>query len=313
MALSNSPRLTRRVTMSGLAATITALAAIAPGSAFATNPPVQEAEALVFDGGDILLAADGLWRSSDGGETWTEFPSASGLSVTAFAIHPDRPGRVLAALDTGGAALSEDGGTSWTRLASGLPEEPATAIAVDAKEPETFYLAVEGDGLWQSEDAGATWSLAMDRPWVEEAERDLLALASVDSPSGMGGIWIYAGTEVGLTRVPDCFCRWQDVQPGDAMDALVAGEQPAPTSPLPAGDAVLDLALAPAAPELIHAATSSGLWRSEDAGVNWARTSDAAAQALAVDPTDPNHIIAVTERGILASRDGGLSWAEPGL
>ncbi|MDV4146746.1 hypothetical protein [Shimia sp. FJ5] len=58
----------------------------------------------------------------------------------------------------------------------------------------------------------------MDRPWLDDAERDPLALASVELETGMGGIWIYAGTEVGLARVPDCFCRWQDVQPGNAMD-----------------------------------------------------------------------------------------------
>ncbi len=137
--------------------------------------------------------------------------------------------------------------------------------------------------------------------------------ASVNSPSGMGGIWVYAETEVGLTRVPDCFCRWQDVQPGNAMDALVAGEAPAPVTPLPPGEAVFDLALAPAAPEVIPAATPSGLCRSEDAGVNWIQTSSMAALALAIDPLDPDHIVAATEGGILTSHDGGLTWPEPGV
>ena len=59
----------------------------------------------------------------------------------------------------------------------------------------------------------------MDRPYEDGAERDLLTLASVNAETGMGGIWIYAGTERGLTRLPDCLCRWQEVQPGDAMAA----------------------------------------------------------------------------------------------
>ncbi|MDP2739607.1 MAG: hypothetical protein Q8O82_13135 [Pseudorhodobacter sp.] len=91
------------------------------------------------------------------------------------------------------------------------------------------------DGLWRSADAGATWAFAMDRPWIAEAEREVLALASVNLASGMGGIWIYAGTGRGLTRVPDCFCRWQDVVAGDAMDALVADNAPVPVGrePIP--------------------------------------------------------------------------------
>jgi hypothetical protein len=30
-------------------------------------------------------------------------------------------------------------------------------------------------------------------------------LASVNIPTGMGGIWLYAGTAEGLVRNPDCF------------------------------------------------------------------------------------------------------------
>jgi photosystem II stability/assembly factor-like uncharacterized protein len=276
------------------------------------DAPSGDATAMAFDGGALILATDaGLWRSGDDGAEWSALPSEPGSEVAALATHPDRPGRILAALEAGGVALSEDGGASWAQLGSGLPEAAATALAIPKQEPDTLYLAVSGDGLWQSPDAGATWSYAMDRPWLDEAERDLLALASVDSSSGMGGIWVYAGTDMGLTRVPDCFCRWQDVQPGDAMDALAAGEQPAAVMALPPGEAVLDLALAPQVPEVIHAATASGLWRSTDVGVNWTRTSDIPAQALAVDPADPDHIVAATAIGILLSRDGGLTWAAP--
>src|SRR3546814_5274387 len=102
----------------------------------------------------------------------------------------------------------------------------------------------------------------MVRPGLNYAERDLLALVSVDLATGMGGIWIYAGTPVGLIRVPDCFCRWQDVQPGNAMDALVSGDAPPSQAPLPAGEPIHALASAPSAPETVHAALPSGVWTS---------------------------------------------------
>lgn len=288
------------------------IAIAAPPGALA-QMPAGEATAMAFDDGTLLLATEqGLWLSEDGGVEWSATPTRLGTEITGLATHPNRPGRVLASLEAGGVALSVDGGTSWTTFGSGLPATSTTDLIVAAKAPDTIYLAIEGDGLWQSLDAGVTWALAMDRPWLDGAERDLVALASVDSPSGMGGIWIYAGTEAGLTRVPDCFCRWQDVQPGDAMDALVAGEAPGPVTPIPPGEAVVDLALAPQLPEVVHAATLSGLWTSKDAGVNWTRTSEGPAQALAVDPADPGHIVAATRGGILASRDGGQTWAAPG-
>lgn len=303
-------RLTRRNMFLGLA-TVFGVAATMPRVALAGSPS-QQAKALTFDGGALILSADGLWRSENGGTQWTALPSEFGSTVTALATHPGRPGRILAALEPGGVAVSNDGGATWTRAGSGLPNAPGMALTVAAHQPDTFYLSVAGDGLWQSDDAGATWAFAMDRPWLNEAEHDALALASVNSPSGMGGIWIYAGTEVGLTRVPDCFCRWQDVQPGNAMDALAAGEEPAPEKPLPPGEPVRSLALAPDTPEVIYAATSSGIWKSTDAGVSWTKVSEALTEHLAVNPTDPNHIAAATDRGILASRDGGLTWAAPG-
>lgn len=302
-------RPSRRTMLAGLAAS-SALSAAAPRVAFAAVPS-EPATALAFDGGDLLLAAAGIWRSEDGGATWSELSAGPSRSVTALATHPDRPGRILAAMEMGGVAASEDGGATWARRGAGLPEAAATALAADAHQPDALYVAVAGDGLWQSEDAGATWSFAIDRPWLDDAEHDVLALASVGSLSGMGGIWVYAGTAAGLVRVPDCFCRWQDVQAGNAMDALAAGEAPAPEKPLPSGEPVLSLALAPDVPEEILAATTSGIWKSTDAGVSWTRVSEAAARALAVDPADALHVVAASDGGILSSRDGGLTWAAP--
>jgi hypothetical protein len=149
----------------------------------------------------------------------------------------------------------------------------------------------------------------MDRPFLGGAEREILTLASVNGATGMVGIWLYAGTERGLTRVPDCFCRWQDVQRGDAMEALAAGTAPAAVSSLPAGEPLRSLALTPQVPDLLYAARSSGLWNSTDAGVNWTRTGDAVEQCLAVNPADPNHVVAATAGGIVFSRDGGATWS----
>ena len=205
-------------------------------------------------------------------------------------------------------------GQAGRRRPAVCPGGPVKALAIAAEDPEAVYAAVQGDGLWASKDAGQSWQLAMDRPFEDGAERDLLTLASVNAETGMGGIWIYAGTEAGLARVPDCFCRWQDVQPGSAMDAFVAGETPPPSRPLPGGggEAVRSLAAAPRDGSPIYAGLTSGLWKSTDAGVNWARVHGAPTRLVAVNPGDPDHVVAVTDAGILTSRDGGLTWTAPG-
>ncbi|QIK42513.1 exo-alpha-sialidase (plasmid) [Pontibrevibacter nitratireducens] len=244
--------------------------------------------------------------SPDGGRSWHDRPTPS--PVSSIATHPARPGRLLAGLARGGVAVSGDGGSSWTTRSDGLASGEVTALAVAAGTPDMIYAAIRGDGLWKSEDAGASWALAMDRPWLDAAERDPLTLASVDLDTGMGGIWIYAGTEKGLTRVPDCFCRWQDVQPGNAMDALVAGDAPPAEAPLPTGEPVLSLASALTAPSKLYAALPSGVWASQDGGVVWTHKAEGQGRAVALHPRDENHVAAILDGTLRLSRDGGATW-----
>lgn len=270
----------------------------APG---ATGP------AIAFDGDALILAKDTLSRS-DGAGGWIELSAPEAGGIISLATHPARPGRIVAGFTGGGVALSEDGGHRWEARSQGLPGAPVTAVTVAAAEPDIIYAAIHGDGLWKSEDAGRSWALAMDRPWLADAERDLTALASVDLATGMGGIWIYAGTELGLTRVPDCFCRWQEVQPGDAMDALASGK-PAPSqAPLPEGETIHGLVSADSLPTRLYAALPSGIWVSQDAGVVWSQISVTGALAVAVHPTNADHVVAITGDGLVESRDGGANW-----
>jgi photosystem II stability/assembly factor-like uncharacterized protein len=278
---------------------------VLPGAVLAAGR-AADIRTLAFDGDTLLIAGATLRSSPDGGRSWHDRPTPS--PVSSIATHPARPGRLLAGLARGGVTASDDGGTTWTARSEGLASGEVTALAVAAGNPDMIYAAIRGDGLWKTEDAGATWALAMDRPWLDAAERDPLTLASVDLETGMGGIWIYAGTEKGLTRVPDCFCRWQDVQPGNAMDALVAGDAPPAEAPLPANEPVLSLASAPSTPSILYAALPSGVWTSQDGGVVWTQTANGQGSAIAVHPSNENHVAAVLDGTLKLSRDGGATW-----
>lgn len=298
-----SARLSRRAFLGALAAGAGLIGLpfslrAAPG---ATGP------AIAFDG-DALILAEGTLSRSDGAGGWIELSAPAAGGIISLATHPARPGRIVAGHTGGGVTLSEDGGHRWEARSQGLPAVPVAAVTVAAADPDTIYAAIRADGLWKSEDAGRSWALAMDRPWLADAERDLTALASVDLATGMGGIWIYAGTELGLTRVPDCFCRWQEVQPGDAMDALASGK-PAPSqAPLPEGETINGLVSAASLPTRLYAALPSGIWVSQDAGVVWSQISVTGALAVAVHPTNADHVVAITGDGLVESRDGGANW-----
>lgn len=264
--------------------------------------------AIAFDGDALVTAIEGEIRRFAPVIGWQVLKSPG--FVTALASLPARPGEIVAGLAGGGIARSSDGGSSWQFPGKGLPGAPVTALAASAAAPDTLYAAVAGDGLWHSTDNGAVWSLAMDRPWIGDGEREIVGLASVNTASGMGGIWIYAATEAGLIRVPDCFCRWQAIVAGDAMDALIAGGPQKPEAPLPKGEAVRALASCLAESERLFAAMPSGLWTSADAGVNWSRSSELNALALASHPQNPEQLAAVTKDAVVVSRDGGTNWTK---
>ena len=293
----------RRMLSSGLTAMGAALTL--PHVSFATTQGAA-IRALGYEDRSLIAASEhALWRVSTTNQI-NELPLDQ--TVTAFASHPEASGTLFAAVEPTGLRRSRDGGRTWTDAGAGLPPARVTALTQAALEPDMLYAAVSGDGLWRSEDAGESWEFVMDRPYLNGAEQEVFTLISVGNPTGMGGIWLYAGTEAGLTRVPDCFCRWQDVTAGNAMDALVEGEALPPKTPLPVGQPVPHLALSPKAPERLYAGLESGLWASADAGVNWLLVADGKIDALAVDPADPQRLTVVRDGNLSVSRDGGLTF-----
>ncbi len=137
-------------------------------------------------------AARGVFRSTDGGRTWTKVlykdPDTGAIDLAA---DPGDPQVVYAALwqarrppweqyqpdegPGGGVYKSTDGGGTWTRLSGhGLPTGPTGRIGLTvARSAQTtrVYALIgvqqgAGSGLYRSDDGGATWQLAGGDPRI---------------------------------------------------------------------------------------------------------------------------------------------------
>ncbi|MEW9799299.1 VPS10 domain-containing protein [Alteromonas sp. CYL-A6] len=126
----------------------------------------------------------GLYKTTDGGETWTQVlkPDDEWTGVTSLVMDPRNPDRLYAAtwsrqrkieayVGTGpgaGIYTSEDGGASWTKLKTGLPEGNLGKIglAISPVKPDVLYATIETDnrkgGFYRSDNRGASWEKMSD-------------------------------------------------------------------------------------------------------------------------------------------------------
>jgi photosystem II stability/assembly factor-like uncharacterized protein len=138
---------------------------------------------LMADGKSSLLFQQnhcGMYRSADGGESWTEItaglPSDFGFPL---AVHPRKPETIFV-LPLKGAEFrcppenklrvfrSRDGGNKWETLNRGLPEGESfmsvyrEGMAMDQQEPAGIYFGTNTGKVFGSSDEGDSWGLVAD-------------------------------------------------------------------------------------------------------------------------------------------------------
>lgn len=111
-----------------------------------------------------------LHRSSDGGQTWTDFPSLLHLPSEPSWSFPPRPythhvrtilldshdpQRIFAGIELGGVMKSEDGGLTWQDRKPGSQFD-VHSLTTTLTAPSRIYEAA-GGGFAQSRDGGSTW------------------------------------------------------------------------------------------------------------------------------------------------------------
>ena len=117
-----------------------------------------------------------LYRSQDGGESWTptamDFPHEYSVPLV---MHPRNPHVLFSALakgqpgqwrkrPTGAESLlirSQDSGQSWQPVdgkSSELSKDFAETIAVDPSDPSRIYAGIRSGCLYASEDGGDSWA-----------------------------------------------------------------------------------------------------------------------------------------------------------
>ncbi|MEM6794555.1 MAG: glycosyl hydrolase [Acidobacteriota bacterium] len=123
---------------------------------------------------------DGVYRSTDGGETWTHLGLEATRQISEIVVHPSDPDVAWLAAQGNpwgpnverGVYRTDDGGLSWEPVLQVSEDAGCVSLAIDPGNPRVLYAAFwdhrrspwfvrsggEGSGLYKSVDGGESWT-----------------------------------------------------------------------------------------------------------------------------------------------------------
>lgn len=277
----------------------------------------------------------GVFRSQDGGATWTAAGLATSRSIARIAVHPkDAAVAYVAAMGDlwtpggeRGLYKTTDGGSTWKAvLTAPAPFGDRVGcgdVVLDPKNPEVVYAALysrrrfpwafqagpaatEGrdmGGIFRSTDGGATWAkLTKGLP----TGTGRLGLAVSASKPGVV-MAVVQSDEGGTSPIMDIMSK-----AGGVFRSEDGGDTWTRTSPLnPRPFYFSQIRIAPDNDRRVYV-LGFGLHVSEDGGSTWREDLSEKVHpdlhALAFDPKAPRHLLLGTDGGIYQSYSAGASW-----
>lgn len=287
-------------------------------------------------------ADGGVWRSLDGGQSWTALTDhLPTTAIGALAIDPANENIIYAGSGEAnfanhsryglGLYKSTDGGDSWTTLAADVfAGRCFSRLIVVPSNPQRLYAAITRAGgfpelaaakghpnaagplgVFRSDDGGVSWThLTTGLPALSATD---LAIDPVNHNILYAAIGrIFGSTDNGIYKSTDAGQSWTKLTVG--LPATTVGR--------------ISLAVAPDNPARIFAlitnpasatggdATIRGVFRSDDAGASWTDLGKPISQVtygwylsvISVQPGNPDTVIA-GGLNLARSLDGGNNWS----
>src|SRR5215470_7935977 len=267
-----------------------------------------------------LSVGDGIYKSTDGGKTWTHLGLRDGQQIPQIAIDPRDPNKLLVAVaghpygpnEERGIFRSTDGGQTFQKVlykdentgGADVQIDPANASIAYA----TLWEAREGPwengawngtngGIYKSTDGGQTWQqLTKGLPEGIVQANVTICLAN---PNRLYSS-VATKTAVGIYRSDDGGQSWTQ-----------ATTDPRPAGRIGGGDLSVPR-VDPKNPDTVIVA-STVTWKSTDGGKTWTGFRGAPGgddyQNVWINPNNPEIILLASDQGAIITVNGGQTWS----
>jgi photosystem II stability/assembly factor-like uncharacterized protein len=265
-----------------------------------------------------VTIGDGVYKTTDGGKTWTNMGLKDTRHISRIVINPGDPNIVYVAAmghlwgpnAERGVFKTIDGGKTWKKVlyinentgCADLAMEPSDSLTLYAaayehrRLPYFFSSGGPGSGLYKTSDGGETWTrLTKDLP---EGILGRIGIAVARSAPGV----VYALIEHkdgGLWRSEDRGESWK-------RTCDVATYRRVSTRPFYYSHIRVD----PTDDKVVYV-QSTGFHVSTDGGQKFRAIGGGIHSdhhALWIDPSNPLHLITGNDGGVDISHDGGKTW-----
>ena len=271
---------------------------------------------------------NGVYRSDDGGATWTHKGLDDTFLIPEIVIHPDDPdvvwvcalGHLWGTNEERGVFKTTDGGATWTKVLYVSDTTGCNDLQIDPKNPDVLYAAMwqrwrfgGGDmdeagpesGIFKTTDGGATWTRLTNGLPTDDMGKIHLAVARHDTRIVYAAILTgeparggRTSTQGGIFRSDDGGASWTRVNP--RMTSYYYHR----------------IYVDPSDDETVWMPVFE-LIRSTDGGrtfekVNMRHVHDD-LHSMWIDPNDPDHIALSGDGGVSITFDGAKTWLQTTL